>query len=104
MWDNTSMDCLSFPIKFTDTGLKRMEEGSFEFYKQILTISLLTEPGEHPITPEFGVLDPSFNPIEPEDFIINAARFVPEVDITGINPSFTANGGLSVEFSFKLRG
>lgn len=98
------MDCLSFPIKFTDTGLKRLTENSFDYYKQILTISLLTEPGEHPITPEFGVLDPSFTPIEPEDFILNAARFVPEVEITGINPSFTQDGGLSVEFSFRLRG
>jgi hypothetical protein len=97
------MDSLSFPIKFTDDGLKRLSEGSFDYFKQILTISILTEPGEHPITPDFGVYDPSFIPIEPENFILNAARFVPEVGITNINPSVNADGGISVEFSFDLR-
>jgi hypothetical protein len=98
------MDCLSFPIKFNYDGLSRLTEGSYDYFKQILTISLLTEPGEHPITPDFGVYDPSFIPIEPENFIINAARFVPEVDITDIVPSQGKDGGLSVQFSFNLRG
>lgn len=98
------MDCLSFPIKFTPDGLKRLQEGSYDYYKQILTISMLTEPGEHPITPEFGVYDPSFIPVEPENFILNAARFVPEVEIRDVNPSFSQDGGVNVEFSFNLRG
>lgn len=65
---------------------------------------MLTEPGEHPITPDFGVYDPSFIPVEPENFILNAARFVPEVEIRDVNPSFSQDGGVSVEFSFNLRG
>jgi hypothetical protein len=97
------MDCLSFPIKFTNDGLKRLPEGSFDYFKQILTISMLTEPGEHPITPDFGVYDPSFIPVEPENFILNAARFVPEVEIRNINPSLNEDGSVSVEFSFELR-
>jgi hypothetical protein len=97
------MDCLSFPIKFTNEGLKRLPEGSFDFFKQILTISMLTEPGEHPITPDFGVYDPSFIPVEPENFILNAARFVPEVEIRNINPTLNNDGSVDVEFSFDLR-
>lgn len=97
------MDCLAFPIKFTESGLKRLEEGSYDYYKQILTISILTEPGEHPITPDFGVYDPSFIPIEPENFILNAARFVPEIEVKNINPSINSDGSVSVEFSFDLR-
>lgn len=98
------MDCLSFPIKFNHDGLARLAEGSYDYFKQILTISLLTEPGEHPITPDFGVYDPSFIAVEPENFILNAARFVPEVEIRDIVPSQNQNGGLSVQFSFNLRG
>lgn len=97
------MDCLSFPIKFTDSGLQSLAEGSYDYYKQILTISILTEPGEHPITPDFGVYDPSFIPVEPENFILNAARFVPEIEIKNINPSLNGDGSVSVEFSFDLR-
>ena len=97
------MDSLSFPIKFTNDGLQRLPEGSFDFFKQILTISMLTEPGEHPITPDFGVYDPSFIPVEPENFILNAARFVPEVEIRNINPALNPDGSMNVEFSFDLR-
>jgi hypothetical protein len=104
LWDNTVMDCLSFPVKFNHDGLARLAEGSYDYFKQILTISLLTEPGEHPITPDFGVYDPSFITVEPENFILNAARFVPEVEIRDIVPSQNQNGGLSVQFSFNLRG
>jgi hypothetical protein len=98
------MDCLSFPIKFNYNGLKTLPEGSFEYFRQLLTISLITEPGEHPLTPEFGVFDPSFIAVEPENFILNAARFIPEVELRDINPTQTKDGGFSVEFSFVVRG
>lgn len=97
------MDSIAFPIKFTESGLKTLKMGSYDYYKQILTISLLTEQGEHPITPDFGVFDPTFIPVEPEDFILNAARFVPEVEISNINPTRNNDGSLNVEFSFKVR-
>lgn len=97
------MDSLEFPIKFEQTGMKKLEDGSYDYFKQMLTISLLTEPGEHPLTPDFGVLDPSFTPIEPADFILNAARFIPEVEIVTINPSVDkSDGGIVVDFSFRV--
>jgi hypothetical protein len=98
------MDCLSFPIKFNYDGLARLADGSYDYFKQMLTISMLTEPGEHPLTPDFGVYDPSFIPVEPENFILNAARFIPEVEIKDIIPLQKEDGGLSVQFSFDLRG
>jgi hypothetical protein len=98
------MDCLSFPIKFNYDGLSRLADGSYDYFKQMLTISMLTEPGEHPLTPDFGVYDPSFIPVEPENFILNAARFIPEVEIKDIVPLQKDDGGLSVQFSFDLRG
>lgn len=97
------MDCLSFPIKFTAGRIKTLPRGSFEYYRQILTLSILTEVGEHPITPDFGVLDPTFISIEPIDFILNAARFLPEIEITNMNPTLREDGSLSIEFDFRLR-
>lgn len=97
------MDCLSFPIKFSSGQIKTLQRGSFEYYRQILTLSILTEIGEHPITPDFGVLDPAFISIEPADFILNAARYLPEVEITNINPNLRNDGSLSVEFDFRVR-
>lgn len=97
------MDCLSFPIKFSAGRVKTLARGSFEYYRQILTLSILTEAGEHPITPDFGVLDPTFISIEPIDFILNAARFLPEIEITNMNPTLIDDGSLSIEFDFRLR-
>jgi hypothetical protein len=97
------MDCFSFPIKFSSGRLKTLTQGDYNYYRQILTLALLTEVGEHPITPDFGVLDPTFISIEPIDFVLNAARFLPEVEILGINPSLTEDGSMNVEFDFRLR-
>lgn len=97
------MDCLSFPIKFSAGTIKTLPQGSYEYYRQILTLSILTEVGEHPITPDFGVLDPTFISIEPIDFILNSARFLPEVEITNMNPSLRQDGSMNVEFDFRVR-
>jgi hypothetical protein len=99
------MDCLAFPIKFDPYGLVKLEDGTYDYFKQLLTVSLLTEPGEHPLTPDYGVLDSTFMPVEPSDFILNAAKYVPEVEIVEINPLYTeSTGALSVEFSFRIIG
>lgn len=99
------MDCLAFPIKFDPYGVVKLQEGTYDYFKQILTISILTEPGEHPLTPDFGVLDSTFMPVEPADFILNAAKYVPEVEIVDIKPTYTESlGSLSVEFSFIIAG
>lgn len=97
------MDCLSFPIKFNAGRIKTLPRGSFEYYRQILTLSILTESGEHPITPDFGVFDPTFISVEPIDFILNAARFLPEIEITNMNPTVMDDGSLNIEFDFRLR-
>ena len=99
------MDCLAFPIKFDPYGLVKLEEGTYDYFKQLLTVSLLTEPGEHPLTPDYGVLDSTFMPVEPADFILNAAKYVPEVEVVDISPIFSdITGALSVEFSFRIIG
>lgn len=97
------MDCLAFPIKFTAGSIEALPEGSFEYYRQILTLSILTENGEHPITPDFGILDPTFTSIEPIDLILNTARFVPEVEILDLSPTLKIDGSFSIEFEFSIR-
>ena len=50
-----------------------------------------------------SVLDPTFMTIEPLDFVLNAARFVPEVQVTDVVPSMRQDGSLNVEFDFRIR-
>jgi hypothetical protein len=96
------MDMIAFPVKFDSTGLKKLTDGTNDYYSQLLTICLLTEPLTHPFTPSFGVNDPTFGNIDKGLFVLNASRFIPEVSINGL--SITGNdsntGKTKISFSF----
>lgn len=76
------MAAIKFPLSFDKNGsLATVEDGTDDFYAQILSMAALTEPGTHPYTPTFGVLDPAFRTISRGMFIIQASRFVPEIQV-----------------------
>jgi hypothetical protein len=98
------MEMIKFPIKFDTTGLEKLSTNSREYYAQLLSICLLTEPGTHPFTPSFGANDPSFTNIDKGVFILNASRFIPEVTITDIDISAqnSGDGSTRVSVSFEI--
>lgn len=95
------MDTIKFPIKFDTSGFQKLIEGTNDYYSQLLTICLLTEPQSHPFTPRFGVNDPTFTTIDKGLFVLNASSFVPEVEITSLNIS-EDNGTIGIQFSFVV--
>ena len=95
------MNTTKFPIKFDGSGVQKLTEGTYDFYSQLLTIALLTEPDVQPFTPRFGVNDPTFTTIDKGLFVLNASRFVPEVEITSLNIT-EDNGAIDVQFSFVI--
>lgn len=98
------MDMIQFPIKFGRDGFVKLAEGSTDYYAQLLTISLLTEPFTHPFAPDFGSNDPTLRIIDKATFVLNAARFVPEVRISNVSVSESAmpSGKSNVSFSFEI--
>lgn len=98
------MDMIKFPIKFDSTGIQKHTEGTEDYYAQLLSIAILTEPRTHIFTPRFGVFDPTFRGIDKGVFIMNAARFIPEVEITGLDTELdSASDGIKVNFSFRIK-
>lgn len=98
------MDMIKFPIKFDRTGIQKHTDGSEDYYAQLLSIAILTEPRTHIFSPRFGVFDPAYRGIDKGVFILNASRFVPEVQITGLRTEVDTTGSaLKVEFSFKIK-
>jgi len=97
------MDIFAFPLRFDDGEIRKLEDSSDDYYSQLLTLTMLTEPHTHPITPEFGVLDPTFKNIEKTLFITQAARFVPEIQITNIEVNLTNPDEPAVSFGFRKR-
>jgi hypothetical protein len=85
------MDTIAFPLRFDATGLQKHEDGSDAFYRQLLSFTALTEPGTHPLKPQFGVFDPSYRNIDRGNFIIQAARFIPEIAVTNVDTEVTSS-------------
>lgn len=98
------MDMIKFPVRFDSTGIEKLGEGSNDYYSQLLSICMLTEPGTHPMTPSFGSYDPAFRIVDKGIFVLNAAQFVPEVTITNIDISAPEPGSNSsrVSVSFDI--
>ena len=97
------MDSIAFPVTFDETGFKKVYENTYEYFQQMLTVALLTEPGVQPITPDFGVADPSFTGIDTGLFILNAAKFVPEIQIQSLEKSINpVTHATTVAFKFEI--
>lgn len=97
------MDSMKFPIQYDVFGFKKLADGTDDYYKQILSISALTEPNTLKLTPDFGVYDPTFNMADRGQFIINASRYVPEIQILSVENNIDNSGNSSISFSFRRR-
>lgn len=97
------MDAMEFPVKFSKSGTSRLTDGTPDYYRQLLALGAITEPHSLPITPDFGIWDPTFNAVEKGQFVLHAARFVPEVEIGQIDSSIDDSGQNVVSFSFTIR-
>jgi hypothetical protein len=97
------MDTIAFPIRFDATGLVKYAQGTDAYLSQILTLSILTEPGIHPFGTEYGIWDPTFTSLDKGRFIIQAAHYVPEVVITAINTELDYEGKMAISFGYRKR-
>lgn len=99
------MQMIKFPIKFDSTGFVKLEDNTSDYFAQLLTIACLTEPQTFIFSPRFGVRDPSFRGIDKNVFVLNAARFVPEVEIINLETELDeVSGTTNVQFSFNIVG
>lgn len=97
------MDCLKFPLSFDSSGFTKLVDGSDEYYKQLLSICARTEPGVSPLFPDFGVLDPTLMVVDRGQFVINAARYVPEIQLGTVDTLIDNQGEMSISFTFSRR-
>lgn len=97
------MDCLKFPISYDASGFVKLVDGSEGYYKQLLSICARTEPGVSPLYPDFGVYDPTLMMADRGQFVINAARYVPEVELGAIETIIGQDGDMSISFTFTRR-
>ena len=79
------MDTLRLPLSFVSGVAVLNAEASKEFYEQILSIVIQTEPGELAITKSFGIPDASFSNIARINPFEGIQQFVPEIEIKDVS-------------------
>ena len=77
------MPTLKFPLELDNSGsFATLDQDSTDYYAQLLSMCALTEPQTHPFSPTFGVFDPTFEEVDRGQFLLQAARFFPDISIT----------------------
>jgi hypothetical protein len=100
------MDTIRFPLRFDETngGMVFLDEGTDDYYRQLLSIAARTEQGTHPVIPDFGVMDPTFKTIDRGQFLLSAAHYVPEIQVTSVETLLDEGSGENaITFSFMQR-
>lgn len=91
---------IAFPLQFRDGSLVTHPDTSDQFYVQLLSMALSIQPDELPLNPNFGTLDPTFSNISRATLIEKAAKYVPEVQVTGISDFVSDSGEELINISF----
>lgn len=97
------MDTLRFPLRFAQGEVQKLTEGTADYYAQILALTAQIEPGELPLTPEFGVQDPAFNTDARNQLALTAAYFVPEIKIESLTLAENNIGQSDIKITFSIR-
>lgn len=97
------METIKFPISFTaDRQVVKLVKGTEEYINQIISMCILTEPFILPLTPDFGVSDPTFATISPAQLIIAVNKYIPEVTIVNMSSSMEQESGLvNIQFVYN---
>jgi len=97
------MDTLSFPIRFVNGSIEKIEEGTDAYYGQLLALTIQIRPEELPLTPYYGVEDPVFSDESKILVASKASYFIPEIDIDNVQIVEQDSGRSNVKVSFRVR-
>ena len=98
---------MKFPVSFTETngGYQSLGRNEDDYYKQLLSVIARTELGTHPLTPDYGVMDPTFKVADRGQFLFQAGRYVPEIKVISVETNIDEDDGLNeISVSFTRRG
>lgn len=97
------MDTLRFPIQFHNGSVKKLTDSSDEYFAQILALSIQIIPSELPLTPTYGIEDPTFQQTLTRDLAFTAGAFIPEIIIDRVQLEQNETGQVGIALSFSQR-
>jgi hypothetical protein len=98
------MSILKFPLSFDQSGLaETISDSDTALFDQVIALTMRTQPGEHPLEPSYGTIDPTFESGEPQGFRQSINSFWPEIIITSIDRGRPdSNGSDRINVSYEL--
>lgn len=97
------MDTLKFPIRFRQGAVEKLDDGSDDYYAQLLALAIQIIPGELRLNPQYGVEDPTFSDILTRDLAFTAGAYIPEIIIDTADISINEMGQSRVNINFRQR-
>lgn len=96
------MDVIAYPFRFQTNGtIAKVVQGSDADLAQKLMALIQTEPGELPLAPDYGVIDPSFNQLTEGEITAAVETFYPEVRVDSVDSVVLDSGLTAVQIYFS---
>lgn len=96
------MEALSFPFRFKRGRAVTLDTADEAYYAQKVASVVSTAVGELPLRPQFGVNEPEFNTFDTAGLVYTCSNNFPDVVITDVLQSITADGRLIVDVQFDV--
>ena len=98
------MPILKFPLSFDQSGTaETISDSDTAQFDQVIALTMRTHPGEHPLEPAYGTIDPTFESGEPQGFRQSINAFWPEIIITSIDRGRpNSDGSDRINVSYEL--
>ena len=91
------MELLSIPFRIGDDGRpERIWQGSEAHAHQQALQFVSTKPGELPMSPLYGIDDPSFRDVDAAEVVVGMATYHPEVTVQSVFVYGDASGRAEV--------
>lgn len=97
------MDTLRVPLRFRDGEAEKLIEGEDPYYAQLLALTCQIMPGELPLTPNYGVDDPTFSETAKRQLAFLAGAFIPEITLESVDISDSNSGVSGIDIAFTVR-
>lgn len=93
---------LSFPFRLAGGGVvATVEQSSDEANAEQVAALLLTKVGERPMVPGFGLTDPAFRGIDPQEVAAGLLLYGPSVRLEGVDVDHVSDAVTAVEVRFS---
>lgn len=77
---------ISYPFRLGSAGYVVVKpDDSDEYFAEELGVLILTQPGERHQVPLYGLNDPTFSQVDPNELILKVGLFGPPVRINGFS-------------------